>query len=328
MMRITKPIFIVGTGRCGSTAFHRLLALHPEVMWLSGFAEHFPERPTWNRRAVTAVGSPVVRRIFGKRIKPGENYGFWYRHAYGFAEPGRDLVRSDVTPRVRKQVRSVIERMLTPKRHRFLAKFTGWSRLGFLNEIFEDAKFIHIVRDGRAVANSLLHISDWQWRGWYGPYSWRYGPLSPEDQAAWEASNRSFAVLAGLQWKIHTRALEAARKAIGPERVLEIKYETFCQEPVQTLQRVLDFTELPDSRGFQRSIETTPIRDMTNRWRADLSVEQQILLTDLLQEDLSRYGYSISPGKEPTVSRGSLAKPSVILNDLPVHHSYPIDHSS
>jgi omega-hydroxy-beta-dihydromenaquinone-9 sulfotransferase len=291
-------------------------------MWLSGFAEYFPERPSWNRWAVTTVGSsPVIRWIFGKRIKPGENYGFWYRHAYGFAEPGRDLVRSDVTPRVRKQVRSVIERMLTPKRHRFLAKLTGWSRLGFLNEIFEDAKFIHIVRDGRAVANSLLHISDWQWRGWYGPYSWRYGPLSPEDQAAWEASNRSFAVLAGLQWKIHTRALEAARKAIEPQRVLEIKYETFCQEPVQTLRRVLDFAELPDSKGFERSIKTATIRDMSNRWRADLSVDQQILLTDLLQEDLSRYGYCISPSKEPMLSRGDLAKPSLMLNDFPIDHS-------
>jgi hypothetical protein len=296
-MRITKPIFIVGTGRCGSTAFHRLLALHPELMWLSGFAEHFPDRPAWNRWAVTAVGNPVIRRIFRKRIKPGENYGFWYRHAYGFAEPGRDLLRSDVTPRVRKQLRAVIERMLTPERHRFLAKLTGWSRLGFLNEIFEDAKFIHIVRDGRAVASSLLHISDWQWRGWYGPYSWRYGPLPPEDQAAWEASNRSYAVLAGLQWKMHTRAFEAARQTIDPKRVLQVKYESFCQDPVETLKQVLEFAELSDSRAFQRQVKAANIRDMTNRWRADLSAEQQTLLDDLLHEDLSRYGYPLAAGK-------------------------------
>ena len=39
---VAKPIFIVGTGRCGSTAFHRLLGAHPQLMWLSGFAEEFP----------------------------------------------------------------------------------------------------------------------------------------------------------------------------------------------------------------------------------------------------------------------------------------------
>jgi omega-hydroxy-beta-dihydromenaquinone-9 sulfotransferase len=293
-MKITKPIFIVGTGRCGSTAFHTLLARHPQLMWLSGFAEYYPDKPEWNRWAVTAVGNPLVRGIFGKRIKPGENYGFWYRHAYGFAEPGRDLVRSDVTPRVRKQVRTVMERMLTKQRDRFLVKLTGWSRIGFLNEIFEDAKFIHIVRDGRAVASSLMHISSWQWRGWYGPYSWRYGPLSPEDQATWEASNRSFAVLAGLQWRIHTRAVEAARQALEPGRFLEVRYEDFCVKPVEVCRQVVEFAELSESPSFQRHVNAAPIKDMTNRWRADLSPEQQRLLTDLLRKELLRYSYDVS----------------------------------
>jgi omega-hydroxy-beta-dihydromenaquinone-9 sulfotransferase len=293
-MKVTKPIFIVGTGRCGSTAFHRLLGGHPQLMWLSGFAEEFPTRPSWNRWAVTAVGNPVVRRIFGKRIKPGENYGFWYTHAYGFAEPGRDLLAMDVTPRVRKQVRAAIEPMLTAKRDRMLIKLTGWSRIGFLNEIFEDAKFIHIVRDGRAVASSLLHVNDWQWRGWYGPYSWRYGPLSPEDHAAWEASHRSFVVLAGIQWRIHTRAIEAARQSVDPDRYLEVRYETFCDQPVETCRRVVDFAELRPSPQFDQRVRTTTIRDMTDRWRRDLSPEQQTSLTNLLREDLQRYGYDVS----------------------------------
>jgi hypothetical protein len=293
-MQITKPIFIVGTGRCGSTAFHRLLGAHPQLMWLSGFAEQFPNRPSWNRWAVTAVGNPVIRRLFGARIKPGENYGFWYKHAYGFGEPGRDLVSTDVTPRVKKQMRAVIERMLTAKRSRLLIKLTGWSRIGFLNEIFEDAKFIHIVRDGRAVANSHLHVNAWQWRGWYGPYSWRYGPLSAEDHAAWEASGRSFVALAGIQWKIHTRAIESARQALDPKRFLEVKYETFCEQPLETCRRVMEFAELEGSAAFERHVQATPIKD-TDRWRKDLSAEQGAVLTSLLREDLLRYGYDVSP---------------------------------
>ncbi len=293
-MEITKPIFIVGTGRCGSTAFHQLLGLHPRVMWLSGFAEEFPRRPSWNRWAVTAMGNPVLRGIFGGMIKPGENYGFWYSHAYGFAEPGRDLLRSDVTPRVRKQVRAVLEQMLSPSRSRMLIKLTGWSRIGFLNEIFADAKFIHIVRDGRAVASSLLHVTGWQWRGWYGPSSWRYGPLSTEDQAAWEASGRSFVALAGIQWRIHTRAIEAARQALDPTRFLEVRYEQFCEAPLETCRRVVDFTELEHSPAFERQARAAPIEDRISRWRDDLSPEQQALLTGLLQEDLLRYGYDVS----------------------------------
>jgi hypothetical protein len=292
--KITKPIFIVGTGRCGSTAFHRLLGTHPQLMWLSGVAEEFPHRPLWNRWAVTAMGNPVLRRVFGSRIKPGENYGFWYTHASGFAEPGRDLLGSDVTPRVKKQIRAAIEPMLTAKRSRLLVKLTGWSRIGFLNEVFEDAKFIHIVRDGRAVASSLLHVNSWQWRGWYGPYSWRYGPLPDEDHAAWEACNRSFVALAGFQWKMHARALEAARQALDPGRFLEVKYETFCEQPMETCRRVLEFAELQHSAAFDRQVEAASIRDMSGRWRDDLSPEQQALLTGLLREDLLRYGYHVS----------------------------------
>jgi Sulfotransferase family len=290
---VSKPIFIVGTGRCGSTAFHRILGLHPQVMWLSGFAEEFPTKPEWNRWAVTAVGNPLVRRLLGKRIKPGENYGFWYAHAYGFAEPGRDLVASDVTPRVRRQLHAVFEGMVTRRRPRVLIKLTGWSRIGFLNEVFPDARFIHIVRDGRAVASSYLHINEWQWRGWYGPYSWRYGPLSPEDQAAWEASGRSFVALAGIQWRLHTRSIEAARARLDPGRFLEVRYEDYCAQPLETCRRVVDFAELEWSPGFERQVKATRITDMTNRFRKDLSSEQQALLTDLLRTDLLRYGYEV-----------------------------------
>ena len=55
MKPITKPIILVGTGRCGSTVFHRILATHPQAMWLSGFAYQFPTRPGINRRAVAAM---------------------------------------------------------------------------------------------------------------------------------------------------------------------------------------------------------------------------------------------------------------------------------
>jgi len=223
--QVTKPIVIVGTGRCGSTVFHRLLATHPQLMWLSGFALRYPTKPSWNRWAVTAMGNPLLRRLFGGTIRPGECYRFWDAHAYGFSEPCRDLVRADVTPRVKKQVRAALASMLTAQRNRLLVKITGWPRIGFLNEIFEDAKFVHIVRDGRAVASSLLH--DNFWRGWYGPQGWRAGLLSPEDQATWEAYDRSFTALAALEWRIQMRAIQAAREDLDPRHFFEVKYEAF-----------------------------------------------------------------------------------------------------
>jgi len=288
-MTITKPIIIVGTGRCGSTVFHRLLATHPQLMWLSGFSLRYPTRPTWNKWAVGAMGNPLLRRLFGERIRPGECYRFWDTYAYGFSEPCRDLVRTDVTARVKKRVRGAIQPMLTPARNRFLAKITGWPRIGFLNEIFEDAKFIHIIRDGRAVANSLLHVSFW--RGWYGPQGWRAGLLSAEDQATWESYDRSFVALAGLEWRIQMRAIDAARERLDPKLFYEVKYEDFCRQPLETYRQVLEFAELPESAELERQVKAASIESTSQRWRDDLTPGQQAILDDLLREDLRRYGY-------------------------------------
>ena len=296
-MKITKPIILVGTGRCGSSVFHRLLSTHPEVMWLSYFSYLFPENARWNKWAVTAVGNPILRRLLGEWIRPNEQYRFWDQHTYGcFSEPCRDLVRTDVTARVKQRVRAAFEPMLTAKRNRLLVKITGWPRIGFLDEIFDDAKYIHIVRDGRAVASSLLHVRFW--RGWYGPQGWRAGLLSPEDQAAWESYDRSFTALAGLEWRIQMRAMEAARRALDPQRFLEVKYETFCEQPLETFRRVLEFAELPPSAAFDQGIKTASIKNMSNRWRENLTPGQQALLDDLLREDLLPYGYHVPDNRE------------------------------
>jgi omega-hydroxy-beta-dihydromenaquinone-9 sulfotransferase len=302
-MTITKPIIIVGTGRCGSTVFHRLLATHPQLMWLSGFSLKYPTKPTWNKWAVEAMGNPLLRRLFGERIRPGECYRFWDTYAYGFSEPCRDLVRTDVTTRVKKRVRGAIQPMLTPARNRFLAKITGWPRIGFLNEIFEDAKFIHIIRDGRAVANSLLHVSFW--RGWYGPQGWRAGLLSAEDQATWESYDRSFVALAGLEWRIQMRAIDAAREKLDPKLFYEVKYEDFCRQPLETYRQVLEFAELPESAELERQVKAASIESTSNRWRDDLTPGQQAILDDLLREDLRRYGYGdLAEGKRiPEIAR-------------------------
>jgi omega-hydroxy-beta-dihydromenaquinone-9 sulfotransferase len=304
MTKIIKPIIIVGTGRCGSTLFHRLLAKHPQLMWLSGFTYRYPDKPAWNRRAVTAMDNPVLCRLLGGRIRPGENYRFWDHYAYGFSEPCRDLVRSDVSARVKKQVRAAFEPMLTGKRNRLLIKITGWPRIGFLNEIFEDAKFIHVLRDGRAVASSLLHVSFW--RGWFGPHGWRAGLLSPEDQATWESYDRSFTALAGLEWRIQMRAMEAARQTLDPSRFFEVKYETFCEQPMESFRQILEFAELPESAAFEREVKAASIRSTSSRWRDDLAPGQQVILDDLLHDDLLRYGYDglakVAPIRE-TVGR-------------------------
>jgi len=171
-----------------------------------------------------------------------------------------------------------------------LVKIAGWSRIGFLDAIFEGTKFVHILRDGRSVTNSLLHVDFW--RGWQGPQNWNSGLLSPEDQALWDRHGRSFVALSALQWKIRSRAIESARQKLDPARFIEVKYEVFCRQPLEVCREVLEFAELPPSSAFERHVKSANIKD-SNRWRDDLTAAQQAIVEDILRDDLVRHGYEV-----------------------------------
>jgi hypothetical protein len=207
---------------------------------------------------------------------------------------------------MKKQVRAAFQPMLTTTRSRLLLKITGWPRIGFLSEIFEDARFIHLIRDGRGVASSLLHVNFW--RGWRGPQGWRAGLLSAEDQAIWESYDRSFTALAGLEWRIQMRAMEAARRLLDPKLFLELKYEEFCQRPVESYRRVLEFADLSGADQAEKWTQAASIRSTSDRWREDLTPGQQALLDDLLREDLLRYGYEVDQPRAALAWDGASAE--------------------
>ena len=106
--------------------------------------------------------------------------------------------------------------------------------------------------------------------------------------------------LAGLQWRIHTRAIEKGRAGVDPSQYLEMKYETFCEQTTEAIRQVVQFAELEPSAGFDRHVAASPIKD-TDRWRKDLNVDQQTLLTNLLRDDLLRYGYDVDVAALPAV---------------------------
>ena len=64
------------------------------------------------------------------------------------------------------------------------------------------------------------------------------------------AYDRSFVALAGLEWRIQMRAMATARRAVDPERFLEIKYESFCAAPQDVCRQILAFADLRPSEEF------------------------------------------------------------------------------
>jgi hypothetical protein len=287
-MPLDRPIFIIGAGRSGSTAFHSIFTEHPQVSWLTGFLDREPEDPSLNQRWMRAIDLPVVGARIRKRLFRGEFYNFWEHHCRGFRRPFRDLTAADVTPRIRRVLPRVLAQVTIPARPRLAVKITGWPRVRFLKEVFPDALFVHVVRDGRAVANSSLNVDFWN--GWLGPDEWGWGRLTPEQEQVWEASGQSFVALAGLQWNLFMDATDACREAAG-ESFFEVRYEEFCDDPVGAIRATTEFCGLNWSDGFEAAVRAFPVESRNDKWREDLSTEQQALLEEVTREHLARYGY-------------------------------------
>lgn len=286
----TDPIVLFGTGRCGSTALHDVLSRHPRLAWLSRMNILFPGRPVVNRWFQRAIDLPGIGPWLHDTVTPTEPYPFHDRLHAGISESCRDLLASDISASEAKRVRAAWDANRTASRDRLLIKFTGWPRVGLVQRILPDARFVHIVRDGRAVAYSILRVPFWQ--GWRGPEHWRYGALSPEDQAAWDASGRSFAVLAGIEWRILMDAAEAAKKLVPPERLIEIRYEDLCADPSGVVDDLLRFAGLERTPAFERAFERFDLTSRNDAWRTALEPDDRDALTALLGPTLERYGYT------------------------------------
>lgn len=287
--RVEKPIFIIGVGRSGSTIFHRMFSEHPHVVWVSGLCDRHPARPALSRALQRMIDWPLVNRPLKRHYEPEECYRFWNHHCIGFAQPCRDLLASDVTELNRRQIPAAMAELLTHRRRRLLHKITGWPRIGFLRELFPDARFIHICRDGRAVANSLLEVDFWQ--GWHGPDRWRWGEISATQRAEWEHHGKSFVALAGLQWKLLMEATAEAAARIPSAQFMQLRYEDFVSDPIRYFRDVTKFCELEWRPRFEKAIGRYSLRSANDKWRRDLTPEQQAVLESVLADTLAKYGY-------------------------------------
>ncbi len=289
-MKPDRPIFLIGTGRSGSTVFHRIFTHHERVNFLHEGSRRFPGSAGWHRWGLRLADGDPTGRVMARLLWPSECWEFWEHHIPGFSEVCRDLRADDVRPEQARRLVAAVGERLTRRRPRWLVKLTGWPRVGYLSQIFPDARFVHIVRDGRAVANSLLDVEFW--RGWLGPRQWRWGDLSPEHAEEWERSDRSFVVLAAIHWKILMASYAETRNAVDPARYQEIRYEDLTADPIGVFQRALDFCELDFSPRFRRIIEGFGLRSANDKWRRHLTARQAELLETSLAEELPRWGYA------------------------------------
>jgi omega-hydroxy-beta-dihydromenaquinone-9 sulfotransferase len=290
---IDRPIFITGLGRSGTTVIHTLLACHSNANWLSLLCARFPDRPHLNRWLMRALDIPLINIYLKRRFVPLENYPFWDFYYRGFFIPCRDLVASDVDARTTKSVRKAFGQLLTAKKNRLLIKITGAPRISFLHAIFPDAKFVHVTRDGRAVANSRMRTPFWVgWQGWRGLSLWP-GKMPVHYEQEWERYQHSFVALAGIEWKAHLDQMVQVRRNYPQIHILEVKYEDFCAEPIIELRKIAQHCELDWDAKFEAKLKQQYVKSENSKWKYELTPEQQTILQEVLAERLVEQGYDL-----------------------------------
>ena len=206
-----NPIFIVGMNGSGTTMLLDCLNNHND---LHGFRRETRLIPYYIKN-IGRYGDLTDDENFLSLINDFRNLSF-FRYVNGGAPPPLP----DNWKAMPRSLASAIDSVFS-----YFARKDGKKRwcektpmhaqhIASLSNLFPDAQFIHIIRDGRACAASFYR-------------RWHYTPE-----------------LTMYRWKNVIR--EARRQSRGvKDRYLEIRYEALTENPETTMRSICDFLQIP-----------------------------------------------------------------------------------
>jgi len=268
------PVFVVGVPRSGTTWVQRILASHPQAWPLL-------ETYMFSRRS----GLGALFRTFLPAQVGADPYALT---APGL---GRIYSRTELVA----EVRAIAERWLLDAcipGSRFAIEKSPWhlSDLELIAEVLPRARFVHVIRDGRDVAVSLLAAR----RSWSAYGDSRASSTIREAARAW-----SDGIGQG----------ELARAVIG-ERLLEVRYEAlhadagaecrrlfqhcsmpYDEELVERTVAATDFERRPEPRGENMALRAGRVGD----WRQRLGMAHAIMFERIAGPTLRLTEYEPDP---------------------------------
>jgi len=245
-----RPVFVLAMPRSGSTLLMDLLDAHPSLWswyaeategWMAARpADHDPRlADTWPRSYAT---DEMRRRL--ERI----------------------LFREGVRSReLERQVPRGVHGRLAHRKVRYFDKTpTNCVRTAVLAELWPDARFVFLHRDGPANVASLVEAWDSP-LGIRDPYlpdgrrvEWRM--LQPE---GWmDHVDGSVAEKCAFQWVAGNTAILDGLAGVDPSRVMEVRYQDLVDAPEATARALCDFAEIgwhPAVESFCREMPQTRV---------------------------------------------------------------------
>ena len=292
------PVFVVGAARSGTTlTYHLLLASGAFPLYMAEVKV---------MEASLHYG-PLTRQAERERFLSD------FLMSRQFARSGWDA--DELRRRTHEEVRDYATFLrlfmdgiaVRQGRKRWAAKL-GLAHLDRVGAAFPDARFLHVVRDGRDVALSRLRLG------------WTAGWLrSRASRLAWELG----------KWARQVRGARAAGGRLG-ERYLEFRYEDLIQESDRLLPRIGRFAgvHLDRTTVERRSLGTLDgantayeeglsglSRSAVHRWKETLTSAEAAVADRVVGVALDELGYERAGGQAagpellPALAAGRLAGP-------------------
>jgi len=301
MSKIVNPIFFIGVPRSGTTILFEALARHNQLGWPSDYTANYPTMPILglilyltNNKFINLSG---LKKQYNKvslinKILPvpAEAYKFW--NYYTELDFGVNyFIDVSATEQCKIRVSNAVSSILRWEgKQRFSAKLTGPSRIQFIKSIFPDAKFVHVIRDGRAVVHSLLNVHFWKTGSGYEKPWWN-GGLSEQDLEIWQSTNKEPAVLAAVQWKKIIEIARSEKSILENGSYIEIKYEDFIEKPNELLEILFSWCNLSSSNRSHHYVDNQSMRNMNDKYKKGMSEATIDLITKAMDPLLSDLGY-------------------------------------
>lgn len=275
----TSPIFVVGCGRSGTTLLRLMLNSHSRIS-IPGETWYFPEFHA-ERVAIEAWPESEWRECLTERIAASS--------VFPQLGVSRQSLRSQLDSVKRADWSSVISCANVAfardeGKPRWGDKTPGYVRyLPLIKELFPDAKILHVIRDGRDVVLSFL-------QQWFGPN----GILEGADywRSDVERGRRDGPRVFGESYhEVRYEELVA-----DPERVLRL----VCSAIGETYERtMLDYHDsahryVIDEQQWHDRTKSAPTRERTERWRQEMSRNDQALFELAAGALLRELGYPLT----------------------------------
>jgi len=292
---MTRPIFIIGVHRSGTTLLRYMLNSHPRIYlppesdFIPRFFQRQPCAPMKRPQAIQNLdiifsSYRFVREWQGERPDPA-----------AFVDRLPNLTPAAFLDALFRQYAS-----------QFGAERWGdktpiyTSYVDLIVQIFPTAQFVHLIRDGRDVALSMVD---------------KWG----QDEFHIDL------YFAAQSWKKRLYQAFASAAQLGPGRYYELRYEQLTADPEPLLREMCDFmgeTFVPAMvephrlgrerirpDGFHAAVRRPPTTARTGRWRREMSPAEQRLFQAVAGHLLEQLGYeTVDLGNMPLGEKAQFAR--------------------